>query len=139
MKRFLGPEALEKDLAALLLRFVLGGLMIMHGLPKIQNYSEYVNGFDPIGLGPDVSLSLAIFGELICGVLLVIGLFTRLATIPVLITMAVAFFVVHGADEFQVKELSFVYMILALVLFFLGGGKYSLDAALFRKKEAVNY
>ncbi|MGQ2982229.1 DoxX family protein [Flavobacterium sp.] len=134
MKRFLSPEPLDKNLAALLLRVLVGGLMIMHGWPKLDNYSQYVTEFDPIGLGNDLSLSLAIFGEFICGIFLVLGFMTRLSAIPVLITMIVAFFVVHGADEFQVKELSFLYMGLALVIFFLGGGKYSADALLFRKK-----
>lgn len=139
MKRFLGPEPLQKNLAALLLRALSGGLMIMHGLPKMQNYDQYVTDFNPIGLGNDVSLSLAIFGELICGIFILLGFLTRLSVIPMLITMVVAFFVVHAADEFMVKELSFVYMILAVVLFLLGSGKYSVDAILFRKKEHADY
>ncbi|WP_294819787.1 DoxX family protein [uncultured Flavobacterium sp.] len=134
MKRFLGPEPLDKNFAALLLRILVGGLMIIHGWPKLANYDQYVTEFNPIGLGNDLSLSLAIFGEFICGIFILLGFMTRLAAIPVLITMIVAFFVVHGADEFQVKELSFVYMGLALVVFFLGSGKYSADAVLFRKK-----
>ncbi len=134
MKRFLGPDALDKNLAALLLRILVGGLMIMHGWPKLANYDQYVTEFNPIGLGNDLSLSLAIFGELICGIFLVLGFMTRLSAIPVLITMIVAFFVVHGADEFYVKELSFVFMGLAIVIFFLGSGKYSADAILFRRK-----
>jgi putative oxidoreductase len=134
MKRLLGPEPLDKNLAALVLRLLVGGLMIMHGYPKLVNYDQYVTEFNPIGLGNDLSLSLAIFGELVCGIFLVLGFMTRLSAIPVLITMIVAFFVVHGADEFQVKELSFVYMVLALVIIFLGAGKYSADAVLFRKK-----
>ena len=135
MKRLLGPDALDKNLAALLLRILVGGLMIMHGWPKLANYDQYVAEFNPIGLGNDLSLSLAIFGEFICGIFLVLGFMTRLSTIPVLITMIVAFFVVHAADPFQIKELSFLYMGLVIVIFFLGSGKYSADALLFKKKS----
>jgi putative oxidoreductase len=138
MKRFLGPEPLDKNLAALVLRMILGGLMIMHGWPKLSGYNEMVGMIgNPIGLGPDVSLSLAIFGEFICGIFILLGFLTRLSVIPTFITMAVAFFIVHANDDFQIKELSFVYMIIAVAVFILGSGKYSADAALFRKKETV--
>lgn len=134
MKRFLGPEPLDKNLAALLLRILVGGLMIMHGWPKIANYDQYVTEFNPIGLGNDLSLCLAIFGEFICGIFLVLGFMTRLSAIPVLITMIVAFFVVHAPHPFDVKEKSLVYMGLTVVIFFLGSGRYSADALIFKKK-----
>jgi putative oxidoreductase len=68
-----------------------------------------------------------IFAELICAVLVALGLFTRMATVPLIITMAVAFFVAHGADPFAKKELAFLYMTGFLGLFFTGPGDFSVQ------------
>jgi putative oxidoreductase len=135
MKKLFTPVSLNTDLATLFLRLVFGGMFIFHGYPKIVNYDMYVAEFNPIGLGNDLSLILTIFGEFVCGILIVLGLFTRLAVIPVFITMLVAFFVAHAKDDFGVKMLPFVYLFLCVVLFILGSGRYSLDAAIFDKNR----
>jgi putative oxidoreductase len=49
--------------------------------------------------------------------------------------MCVAFFVAHAADPFQNKELPFTFLLLAIVVFVLGSGRYSVDALLFRSKN----
>ncbi len=69
-----------------------------------------------------------VFAEVFCPVLLVFGLFTRYATIPLLITMGVAVFVVHGGDSFSKQELGLVYFVAFLTLLLAGPGKYSLDS-----------
>jgi putative oxidoreductase len=135
MKKIFTPVSLNTDAAALILRLFFGGMFIYHGYPKIVNYSEFVNGFDPIGLGPDLSLILTIFGEFVCGIFIVLGLFTRLAVIPVFVTMIVAYFVAHAKDDFMVKMLPFAYLWLCLVIFILGSGRYSLDAIIFDKNR----
>lgn len=139
MKRFLGPEPLDKNLAALLLRIIFGGMFIFHGWPKLSGYNEMLAMFgDPIGIGSELSLILVIFAEFFCGIFILLGFMTRLAVIPVFITMLVAYFVAHANDEFMMKMLPFVYLWLCLVIFFLGSGKYSADEVLFRKK-ATDY
>lgn len=136
MKKLFTPVSLNTDVASLVLRLLFGGMFIFHGYPKLENYNEMLKMFgDPIGLGTEVSLILTIFGEFVCGILIVLGLFTRLAVIPVLITMLVVFFVVHGPQAFMEKMLPFVYMVLCVVVFILGSGRYSLDAALFDKSR----
>ncbi|MGE0634065.1 MAG: DoxX family protein [Pseudobdellovibrionaceae bacterium] len=117
------------DTGLLFLRIGFGVTMLLsHGWPKLANYSTYLEKFpDPIGFGIMTSLCLAIFAEVACSILVVIGLATRLAAIPLLITMGVAFFVIHGAQPFSEKEMSFIYMISFLILLFTGGGKFSLD------------
>ncbi len=135
MKKLFTPVSLNTDAAALILRLIFGGMFIYHGLGKIQNYDEMVKMFDPIGLGPDLSLSLTIFGEFVCGIFIVLGLFTRFAVVPVFITMLVAYFVAHGKDDFMVKMLPFVYLFLCVVVFILGSGRYSLDAVIFDKNR----
>jgi putative oxidoreductase len=56
---------------------------------------------------------------------------TRLAAIPLLITMLVAVLIVHSADAFGNKELALLYAVIYLTLIFTGGGKFSADKLLF--------
>lgn len=118
------PSGKALDLGLLLMRLVFGGTMALaHGLGKFQNFAEMSERFgDPIGVGPMPSLILAIFGELVCSILIVLGLFFRAALIPAMITMAVAFFVVHGADPWQKKEMAFLYLSAFAIMFVMGPG-----------------
>ncbi len=119
---------MNTDFGLLILRLTSGGFMLTHGLPKLMGYSQYVTQFpDPIGFGVPVALSLTIFAEVICAGMLAIGLFSRLALIPLIITMAVAGFVIHGADPFQKKEMAFLFLSIYVALFLMGSGKYSVQ------------
>ena len=67
-----------------------------HGLGKLQNYSTYSAKFpDPLGVGNELSMALAIFAELLCGILLAVGAFSRLALTQLIVTMTVAAFMVQ--------------------------------------------
>lgn len=123
------------NLALLLLRMSSGGFMLTHGYPKLQRLlaGEFKFG-DPIGLGPEVSLALAVFAEFLCSVLVVLGLGTRLATIPLIVTMSVAAFIAHGADPFGRKELALMYLVSFIVVLLLGPGKISFDNFLGKRK-----
>lgn len=125
-----------RDLGLLILRVVTGGTMLLaHGLGKLATFSERAESFpDPIGVGTTVSLSLAVFAEVLCALLLVLGLGTRLAAIPLLITMLVALFVVHGADPFAKKELALLYAAPFLTLVLTGGGRFSVEHVLFSRR-----
>jgi len=125
------------DIALLFLRIGIGGLMLTHGIPKMMMLfgGEPIIFGDPIGLGVETSLTLAVFAEFICSILILIGLGTRLAAIPLALTMAVAFFIVHAADPFQRKELALLYLIVFLFLFLTGSGKYSLDHYILKRKK----
>lgn len=113
----------------LLLRIVAGAFMITHGIGKAERViaGPPYEFSDPIGLGVDASLILAAFAEFICAIFIMIGLFTRLAAVPVIITMAVAAFVAHGDDGFYAKELPLFFLTVYFVFAVLGAGKYSLD------------
>ena len=87
-----------------------------------------------MGLGEETSLMLVVFAEFLCALLLVVGLFTRLATIPLIFTMCVALFVVHIADPFSDKEASILYLVPYLVIFLLGPGKFSLDFLIWNRR-----
>lgn len=120
------------DCGLLLLRVWFGGAMaLLHGWDKLVNFSTYRAQFmNFLGLGNSVSLGLTIFGELVCPLLLVLGLFTRFSALAAGITMAVAFWMAHGG---KLKgegsgEMAFLYLGVFIVLFIAGGGKYSVDA-----------
>tara|TARA_R110002049_G_scaffold304112_2_gene499097 strand:- start:3861 stop:4256 length:396 start_codon:yes stop_codon:yes gene_type:complete len=120
------------DLSLLILRISFAVLMFLnHGWPKVLNFEKAFSKFpDPLGISSEISYSLAIFAEVFCPVLLVFGLFTRFASIPLIMTMIVAIFIVHGSDPFAKQELGLVYLFAFLVLFISGPGKYSLDSRL---------
>ena len=116
------------DLGLLLARVAAGGLMLLHGAPKLFHFSERMDTFsNPIGLGSTLSLTLVVFAEFFCSVFLIVGAFTRLALIPLLINFIVIVFVVHRADSIKGKELEIFYLIVLAALFFTGPGKISID------------
>ena len=131
--RLLSTQPWAPHFAALLLRLILGGLFIYHGYLKIENYSTYQPMMqDVIGIGSKLSYNLVIFAEFGCGILLVLGFLTRLAVLPILFTMIIAFFIAHKNDAFMMKTLPFAYMLLCLPVFILGSGKYSVDRLIFK-------
>ena len=131
MKRFFSI-AWNPDLVHIWLIFLRIGVSVLmwtHGIPKFMRLLEGDTGFgDPIGLGPTVSFILVVFSEAICSLLILLGLGTRLAAIPLIISCSVAAFVAHANDPFGKKELLLLYILIYLTLLVLGGGKYSVDA-----------
>ena len=129
--KLLGNQHAFIDLSLLLVRLAAGGFMFTHGFGKLVN-GNFEFG-DPIGLGPELSLGLTVFAEILCASLVLVGLFTRLAVIPLIITMLVAVFIVHADHDFGKKELGLFYLINYLVIFLSGAGKYSLDKLILKK------
>lgn len=117
----------SRNYASLALRLV-AALMLLHGWPKMMEFSERSESFsDPIGIGGPGSLVLTVFAEVFCTIFLVVGLYTRVATIPLALTMAVAALVVHADDPIQKRESAIIYLGIYIALFFLGGGRFSAD------------
>ena len=136
--KILNYQSLNTDVASLLLRLLFGGLFVYYGYLKIESYNQILPMFgDIIGIGSKLSFHLLIFAELICGFLILIGFMTRLAAIPIFIAMAVAYFIAHEKDPFQVKQIAFVYLLLSIVVFILGSGKYSIDKLLSKKDSGL--
>lgn len=122
------PDGTTISLLLLALRILFGGLLLSHGIQKWTNYTEMSAVFpDPLGVGSQVSLGLAIFGELACSIGFIFGALYRLAMIPMIFTMCMAFFVIHGNDAFAVKELAFIYLVVFILMYITGPGKYSID------------
>jgi putative oxidoreductase len=125
------------DLGLLILRMGAGGLMLTHGFPKLLKLfgGEEIVFADPIGIGMEMSLVLAVFAEFICSILIILGLATRLAAIPLMITMFTAAFIVHAADPFQRKEMALLFLLMFTVLLITGAGKHSLDFYWLKKNK----
>ena len=123
-----------KDWGLLVLRLVVGIFMLTHGWAKLSNFAEMSQQFPAMmGLSSQAGLTLIIFAEFFCSIALILGLFTRLAAIPLIIGMAVAAFVAHGADPFSAKELSLLYFGVYVSLLLTGAGKISLDRLIYNK------
>ena len=141
LKRFLfpvKPDGTFISVILLIVRVVFGVMLMNHGIDKWANYQELSAVFpDPLGIGSPLSLGLAIFGELACSMAFIIGFLYRLAMIPMIFTMCVAFFIVHADDPFAVKELAFVYLVVFVLMYIVGPGKFAVDRwickSLFRK------
>lgn len=122
------------SVVALVLRLMAGGAMLSHGIPKLLSFSTLsANFYDPLGVGSSFSLILSIGAEVGCSLLLIFGLFTRLALLPLLFTMLMAFFVIHATDPFAVKELAMTYIAIYIAIFSLGAGRFSLDRLIFKQ------
>lgn len=120
---------LNTDLGLLLLRLTAGGTMLLaHGIPKLMKYETLSQKFsDPLGVGNFTSYLLIVFAEVVMAAFIMMGLYVRMAVLPLLFGMAIAFFIVHGDDPWQRKELAFLYMGMFTTLFCTGGGNYTVN------------
>jgi len=130
MKKFLSTHytAFSFNAAMLVLRLSMGMLMMSHGYDKLVHFSEKKALFyDFLSLGSTTSLMLCIFAEFFCALFVVIGLFTRLVTVPLVIVMSIAIFSVHKMDFFDTGERASLYLTGFLVLLLCGPGRASVD------------
>ena len=117
-KVFFSTNEIAKDMSLALLRIGAALMMLTHGWAKISDFTGYLAKFsDPIGLGPAISLQLAIFAEFFCAILLALGFLTRLSLVPMIITMMVASLIAHADDPFSSKEKSLLFLLIFIVLF----------------------
>ncbi|MCL6219247.1 DoxX family protein [Zunongwangia pacifica] len=125
------------DFILLIFRIGISILMLFHGVPKLMSFfsSEEIQFADPLGVGQTMTLAVAVLAEFVCSIMLILGLGTRVATIPLIVTMAVAAIIVHAPDGLVKQELPFLYLLSYVLLFYTGAGKFSLDHYLMYKAE----
>ncbi|NMM50104.1 DoxX family protein [Marinigracilibium pacificum] len=124
------------SLALLIYRVAFGAMLLSHGLPKMMEFESLSQSFpDPLGIGSVLSLILVIIAEVICSVFVIFGLITRLSIIPILITMLIAVFIIHGNDEFSKQELGLHYLIGSVFFLIVGPGNYSLDKWILKMRK----
>lgn len=133
MQKFLHLEFVPRsvDGALFVLRVWLGlSMILLHGWGKLNGLLSGTSKFpDILGIGATPALAMAVFAEFLCSLLVIVGLWTRLASLMLVITMSVAFFVAHGAKLSGPGngELAFVYLAGYVVLLLAGAGKFSVD------------
>ncbi len=115
---------------ALLVQRVVTGLLLLinHGLYKISNFNTVgTSFFDPFNIGHRNSLMLSIFAELFCSMLLVLGLFTRIAAFIMFVNMGVAVFLFHKGDTLSHLEPALMFLVSTFTLMMVGPGRVSVD------------
>lgn len=140
-------NAINADLGLLLIRLIIGSLMACYGYQKLIHFQEmaasdfWAKDVSFLGMHGAFPLALTVFAEFFCSLLLIVGLFTRLSLIPLLICMAYIFLVIfpgsmvsNGENGVEFNN-TFVYFTIYLALFFTGPGKYSLDHKFLRKHQ----
>lgn len=116
------------NFALLLLRIGAGILLMTHGYEKLAHFKETAGHMPSLfGIGQTPTLVLVVFAEFFCALFVVLGLFTRLASIPIIITMGYALFVAHKGDVFSTGEMATLFLTAFLVILILGPGKISVD------------
>lgn len=139
MKRFsftsISYSTTAFNIAMLFLRISFGViLMVSHGFAKLRHFDELQSTFYTfLWFGPKASLILALFAEVFCSLLVILGLFTRYACIPLVITMLV---VIYGADagkDLLESELAIAYLTAFITLMLCGPGGISVDGMINRK------
>lgn len=111
----------------LLLRLLAGGMMLTHGIAKLENFTALREGFpDPIGWGVGVSLVMIILVEVGCSLLVMSGFLTRFAVLPLIFAMVVAI-TTHSELSFGSMELPLLYIGMYIVIFVTGPGRCSID------------
>lgn len=137
------------SMGLLILRLGFGALMLTHGWAKVEMLQAGKGGefLDPFGIGGEAALGLAAAAEFGCVILVMLGLATRLAAVPVVVAMAVAAFVAHATDPWLMaegaklfqsgaakswssKEPALLYLIPFLALIFTGPGWISIDGVI---------
>lgn len=131
MKKLFSTGVSENALAFALLVLRVGAgllMMIKHGFDKLTHFAQIAPKFaDPFHIGSTTSLALVVFAEFFCAAFVILGLFTRLACIPLVVAMSVALFSAMGGDFFGKGETAGLFLIIFFVLLFTGPGKASLD------------
>jgi len=115
------------SLLILILRLFFGVLFFIHGLGKMMNFSELSVTYPSVlGLGSYMTLMITIFCEFCCSLFMMAGLLFRIMVLPMIVAMAVAFFDVHDA-LLPEGELALIYLVVFVILYFIGPGKFSVD------------
>lgn len=123
------------DFGLLILRlFASFSLLKTHGIPKLLNFQETIEHIpDPLGLGASFSAYYAIFTNVICALLIALGLFTRLAALLIVVLTLSGLFLIHFNDSAKLQDVPLIYSIVFGYIAYMGAGKYSIDHKLFKK------
>lgn len=122
----------NQDIGKLLLRITVGGLMLFHGIHKLTHGHDFIiSSLESKGLPGFLWMGVPV-GEVLFPVFLILGLFTRTASVVIAFTMAMSIYLAFSGTAFQMNEfgawnaeLNIFYLFVSVAIFFLGAGKYS--------------
>lgn len=114
--------------AMFIVRVGLGILLLHHGYQKITHFENTVKNTPPLPLlNGEMRAGLIIFSEFFCSIFVILGLFTRLACIPILIGFGIILFKVHHLDFLNTGQLASVFTLGFIAVLLIGPGKGSID------------
>ena len=126
--------AASGDMGKLVLRLAVGGMMLLHGIGKIRGGVGGISDMLAAKGLPGALAYGAYVGEVVAPILIILGLFTRAASVIMVINMLTALALAHSADILKLSphggwaiELPMLYLLGALALVFLGSGRWSLS------------
>lgn len=139
-KRALALLEKGKPLAFLLGRLSVGLVFLSTGWGKVHNIPKVTEFFTSLGIpAPGFHAVLVGWSELLCGAALVIGLLTRLSTIPLIVSMIVAILTAKRADIHGLFDLvgfeEFTYLVVLLMIAILGPGNWAVDRVIAKKLD----
>lgn len=124
----------NSDLARLILRLIVGVMMLFHGVEKIIHGISGVKRLTVNAGLPEFVAFGVYFGEIVVPILIVLGLYARVASLFLAVNMAMAIFLAYGSSLFSlgkngapVIELPLFYLVLSIVIFLLGSGRYGVN------------
>ena len=125
----------QPNLGMFVFRVFIGCAMAFsHGLGKVPPPEQLVAGVTAMGFPIPLFFAwCAAASELVGGLLIALGWYTRLAALALMFTMGIAAFKVHAADPFGTKEMALLYFVACVLFVFQGAGRFSFDH-LIRKK-----
>lgn len=129
------------DAGLFIFRVTIGAFMMFsHGLGKLKTLfsGEEIQFTNFLGLGATISLGLCVLAEFLAAFFIIIGLFTRLSSLTLIINMFVAGFIVHAQDPFGRKEMALMYLVCFILLLLTGPGRYSLQNLFMKKIKTGN-
>lgn len=128
-------------IAPTLARLTLGWIFLQSGWGKLHNLPKVIGFFTELGIpAPQLQAPIAAFFEFACGLLMLFGLATRFASLPLIGIMLVAIGTAKRADIHELSDLfgtsEYLYIVLALWLGGFGAGPISVDYLIAKRLEA---
>ncbi|MCW9705637.1 DoxX family protein [Fodinibius salsisoli] len=122
-----------KTSAAIFRIFIAFFMIYLHGFGKVMNvlsgFGDDFQFLNFLGLGPEISFTLAALAEGVFAFFILIGFWTRLSSLILIINMAVAIFMFHipRGDAFGDFEIAALYLLAFVIIFLMGPGKFAVD------------